>query len=189
MNRTDETIKKVPVKTAKNVAYIGLFTALLVVCSFVTVPTAIPFTLQTLALFLALGVLGGKRGTLTIVCYIFLGIIGLPVFSGFRGGIGVIFGTTGGYIVGFIFTGLLYWGIEKLFGKSYLVTVISMLLGAAVYFAFGTAWFMVVYLKNTGPIGLGSVLTTCVVPFIIPDLIKISLASIVSYKLKDKIKD
>lgn len=187
MNQTKERSTST-LKTARDVAYIGLFTALLAVCSFVTVPTVVPFTLQTLAVFLALGILGGKRGTLAILCYILLGMIGLPVFSGFRGGFGVIFGTTGGYIVGFLFTGLLYWGIEKLFGKSFIVMVISMILGAVVYFAFGTAWFMVVYMNQTGPIGLGSVLGTCVLPFILPDLAKITVASLLSYKLKDKIK-
>ncbi len=187
MNQTKER-STTSLKTARDVAYIGLFTALLAVCSFMTVPTVVPFTLQTLAVFLALGILGGKRGTLAILCYILLGMTGLPVFSGFRGGFGVIFGTTGGYIVGFLFTGLLYWGIEKLFGKSFIVMVISMILGAVVYFGFGTAWFMVVYMNQTGPIGLTAVLDLCVIPFILPDLAKITVAAILSYKLKDKIK-
>ncbi len=188
MNPTKEKSNSTSLRTARNVAYVGLFTALLAVCSFVTVPTVVPFTLQTLAVFLALGILGGKRGTLAILCYILLGMIGLPVFSGFRGGVGVIFGTTGGYIVGFLFTGLLYWGIEKLFGKSFIVMVISMVLGAVLYFSFGTVWFMVVYMNHTGPIGLLSVLELCVFPFILPDLAKITVAAILSYKLKDKIK-
>lgn len=172
---------------AKDVALIGLFTALLAVCSYVSIPTVVPFTLQTLAVFLALGCLGGKRGTIAIALYILMGSIGIPVFSGFKGGFGVILGPTGGYIVGFILTGLLYWGAEKLLGKKFWVMAVLMLLGAVTYFAFGTVWFMIVYLNTTGPIGLLSVLEICVIPFILPDLAKITVALLVSYKLKDKL--
>ena len=92
-----------------NLLYMALFVAVMAICSWVSIPSAVPFTLQTFAVFCALCLLGGKRGTIAILVYIALGAIGLPVFSGFSGGIGILLGTTGGYIWGFLLTGLLYW--------------------------------------------------------------------------------
>ena len=75
--------------------------ALMAVCSWISIPTAIPFTLQTMAVFLAVGLLGGKRGTLAVTAYVLLGAVGAPVFANFSGGIGILLGQTGGYILGF----------------------------------------------------------------------------------------
>ena len=86
----------------RDVAYIAIFTALMAVCSWISIPTAIPFTLQTMAVFLAVGLLGGKRGTLAVTAYVLLGAVGAPVFANFSGGIGILLGQTGGYILGFI---------------------------------------------------------------------------------------
>ena len=131
-----------------------------------------------------LGLLGGKRGTVSILVYILLGAVGLPVFSGFRGGIGILFGTTGGYIIGFIFVGLIYWGAEKLFGTKLPVRIAAMVLGLAVCYAFGTAWFMLVYTRSSGAIALATALGWCVIPFIVPDLIKMGLAVLLSERLR-----
>ena len=79
-----------------DLAYTALFTVLLAVCAWITVPLTVPFTLQTFGVFAALGVLGGRRGTYAVAAYLLLGLAGLPVFSGFRGGPGVLLGTTGG---------------------------------------------------------------------------------------------
>lgn len=174
--------------TTKDITYIGLFTVLIAICSWISVPTAVPFTLQTLGVFLTVGLLGGKRGTISIIIYILLGAVGLPLFAGFSGGIGVIIGTTGGYIIGFLFTGLIMWGIEKLFGSSYLTLAISMLTGLIICYAVGTFWFITVYTQNTGDIGIISVLGLCVFPFIIPDLIKIIIALYLTKRLKKAIK-
>ena len=84
-------------------AYIGLFAVVIAICSWISIPTVVPFTLQTFAVFLAVAILGGKRGTLSVIVYVLLGADGLPVFSGFKGGFGVLLNTTGGYIIGFIF--------------------------------------------------------------------------------------
>ena len=75
------------------------------------------------------------------------------------------------------------WG-EKLIGRKTWVLVLSMILAMTVYFAFGTAWFMVVYARTVGPIGLSAVLGWCVVPFIIPDLLKMALALMLSGRLR-----
>ena len=90
----------------RDIAYIAFFAVVIAVCSWISIPTVVPFTLQTFAVFLTVGVLGGKRGTLAVFVYILLGVCGVPVFSGFSGGIGVLLGQTGGYIAGFLFSAL-----------------------------------------------------------------------------------
>lgn len=167
-----------------DMAYIGMFTVLITICSWISIPTAIPFTLQTFAVFLAVSVLGGKRGTLSVIVYVLLGAIGVPVFAEFTGGLGIILRSTGGYIIGFIFTALVMWLVESLFGRKIWVQAISMVLGMIACYAIGTAWFMFVYMRDTGAVGLTTVLGWCVVPFIIPDGLKIVLALILSSLLK-----
>lgn len=168
----------------RDIVYIGIMTTIITICSWISIPSAVPFTLQTMGVFLAVGILGGKRGTLAVLTYILLGVIGVPVFAGFSGGFGVVLGTTGGYIVGFLFSALVMWGMEKLFGRGKVVLVISMLAGLLICYAVGTVWFMAVYARNTGAIGLGTVLGWCVIPFIIPDLIKIAVAYVLTNRLK-----
>jgi len=166
-----------------DMAYIGLFAVVIAICSWISIPTVVPFTLQTFAVFLAVAVLGGKRGTLSVIVYVLLGAVGLPVFSGFKGGIGVLLNTTGGYIIGFIFSALLMWAFEKAFGKKAWALILSMILALALCYAFGTIWFMIVYANNVGAVGLSAVLGWCVIPFVIPDLIKIALAFILGIRI------
>lgn len=166
-----------------DMVYIGIFTVLIAICSWISIPMTVPFTLQTMGVFLTVGILGGKRGTLAVLVYILLGAIGVPVFAGFTGGIGVLISNTGGYIMGFLLAALLMWGMEKLFGKSNIVLAISMVLGLLVCYTVGTIWFMMVYSANTGAVGIMTVLGWCVFPFIIPDIIKIILALTLKNKL------
>ena len=179
-----ENTKKMYSIRTKDIALIALFTALLAVCSWISVPTAIPFTMQTFGVFLTIGLLGGKRGTAAILTYLLLGAVGLPVFSGFTGGIGHILGPTGGYILGLLLTALLMWLAEALMGKSLKVLAASMVAGLIICYAFGTAWFIIVYTKNTGEIGLMTALGWCVFPYIIPDVIKIILAVVLTRRLR-----
>lgn len=167
-----------------DMAYIALFTVLMAVCSWISIPMAVPFTLQTFGVFAAVGVLGGKRGTFSVLVYILLGAVGVPVFSGFNGGIGILAGKTGGYIIGFLCSALVMWGMEAALGRKPLIRIVSMVIGLAVCYAFGTAWFMLIYARETGAVGVGAVLGWCVIPFIIPDLIKIALAFGLSGKLR-----
>lgn len=167
-----------------DMAYIAVFTVLIAICSWISIPMEIPFTLQTFAVFLSVAILGGKRGTLSVVVYVLLGAIGVPVFAGFTGGIGIILRNTGGYIIGFIFAALSMWLIERLFGRKLWVQAVSMVIGLIVCYAFGTAWFMLVYMRNTGAVGLMTVIGWCVIPYIIPDAVKIALALILSNTLR-----
>ena len=148
---------------------------------------AIVVTAMCIALtyiFTAVGVLGGKRGTLSILVYILLGAVGVPVFAGFSGGIGSLFGNAGGYIIGFLVGALIMWGMEKVMGRKTWALAVQMVVGLIVCYAFGTAWFMIMYTRSAGPVGLVTVLGWCVFPFIIPDLIKIVVALGLTKSLK-----
>lgn len=169
--------------STKDITYIGLFAALITICSWIYIPTTVPFTLQTFGVFTAIGMLGGKRSTISILTYILLGTAGLPVFSGFSGGPGKLLGSTGGYIIGFLFSALVFWLITGLLGTKTPVMVFAMAIGLIVCYAFGTIWFMAVYVKTKSAVGLGTVLGWCVIPFIIPDIIKILLALTVTKRL------
>lgn len=171
-----------------DMAYIALFAVVMAVCAWISIPAAVPFTLQTFGVFLAVGVLGGKRGTLAVVLYLLLGAVGVPVFAGFNGGLGYMLGSTGGYIVGFTLSALTMWGLEAALGKKTWVLALSMVLGLLVCYVFGTGWFMVVYGKNIGPIGLMTALGWCVIPYIVPDLVKIALALLLHRRLASAIR-
>lgn len=166
-----------------DMAYIALFAVGMAVCAWVSVPMAVPFTLQTFGVFLALGALGGRRGTWAVAVYLLLGAVGLPVFSGFQGGLGALLGATGGYLLGFLAAALVYWLVTAKLGTSRPAEALAMALGLAVCYAFGTAWFLAVYARTTGPIGLAAALSWCVVPFLLPDLIKLALAAALSRRL------
>lgn len=174
--------------TTKDMVYIAMFACLMAICAWISIPGQIPFTLQTMGVFLAVGLLGGRRGTLAILVYVLMGAIGLPVFSGFAGGLGKLLGATGGYIIGFLFSALIMWAMEAIPGKKKWVLPLSMVLGLLACYAFGTAWFLVVYTKSKGAISLAAVLGMCVIPYIIPDAIKIACALVLTKVLKPFVK-
>ena len=182
----EDKMSTVAVQRSKtyDIVYIAVFAVIMAICSWISIPATVPFTLQTFGVFIAAGVLGGKRGTLSVLVFILLGAVGIPVFANFSGGIGVLAGPTGGYIIGFLFSALVMWAMEKLPGKKSIMQIVSMVVGLVVCYAFGTAWFMVVYGKANGPVGLVTALGWCVFPFIIPDFIKIALAYVLSRKLR-----
>ena len=174
-----------------DMAYIALFAVLMAVCAWITVPLPKPlvqFTLQTFAMFMALTTLGGRRGLYAMVVYLLLGAVGVPVFSGFRGGLGVLLDTTGGYIIGFAAAALVYWLLTAKLGDSLPVKIAACVLGLAVCYAFGTAWFLVLYARTTGPIGVTTALSWCVLPYIVPDLLKLDLAVVLSGRIKKFLK-
>lgn len=171
-----------------DIVYIALGAALMAICSWISIPLTVPFTLQTFAVFTILTLLGGKRGTLSIIVYILLGAVGAPVFAGFSGGPGVILGATGGYIVGFVCTGLIYIFVMKFFKKSFLSEVIALVIGLIACYALGTLWFMIVYAQNSGAIGVTTALGWCVIPFVIPDLVKLGLGVVVARRVRPVIQ-
>ena len=168
----------------KELVLTAMFAALIAVCSIISIPIgAVPVTLQTFAVCLSAAMLGWKRGTLAVTVYILLGIAGLPVFAGMKGGIGVLAGPTGGYIVGFIPAALIIGLIADKTMRRALPLSLSMVGGVLVCYAVGTIWFMIV----TGR-GLGEALMLCVVPFLVFDAVKIALAVLLSNRLSKIIK-
>lgn len=166
-----------------DITLIALFAAIMAVCSWISIPADVPFTLQTFGVFVAVGLLGGRRGTLSVLVFILLGAVGVPVFAGFRGGVDVLLGPTGGYIIGFLFSALVMWAMERLGEKAW-VRIASMLAGLLVCYVFGTAWFMAVYTMKTGPVTLIAVLGWCVFPFILVDIAKIAAAYLLTARLR-----
>ena len=165
---------------ALNLTMTALFAVIICICSMLSIPAAIPFTMQTFAVFLALFMLGGKYGTLSIAVYILLGITGLPVFHNFTGGIGILMGSTGGFILGFILCGAVYLLMTRPISKKPFFKLISAFAGLVICYITGTLWF--VFTASQGA-GFGTALLTCVVPFIIPDTVKILLAYFISQRL------
>ncbi|MDD6302538.1 MAG: biotin transporter BioY [Bacillales bacterium] len=168
-----------------DICLIALFICLITICSWTTIVGPVPFTLQTFAIFLTLGLLGGRRGTLAILIYILLGAIGLPVFSNFNSGVTALLGPTGGYLLGFVFIGLIFWLIEKIAKNKKIAYIVSNIIGLIICYSFGTIWFMYVYLQSHDSITIITILSWCVFPFIIPDLIKLGFATMLTYKLKN----
>ena len=167
----------------RNMALCGLFTAVLAICAWISLPMGdAVITLQTFGIFLTLGLLGGKRGTITVLVYLLLGAIGVPVFSGFRGGLGALLGTTGGYIFGFMSTSVLYWIMTSI-KDTPRIRLIAMVLGLLLCYGCGSWWYLTRYLSS-GQLTLGLVLLKCVVPYLLPDAIKLALAWILTGKLK-----
>lgn len=169
--------------SAHDLAAIAMSVALIAVCSWISVPTTIPFTMQTFAVCLVAAVFGLRHGVWAVLCYILLGAVGAPVFAGFSGGFGVLLGTTGGYILGFVFTALIVGFAAEKLGRNVPVLAAAMTVGVLVCYAFGTAWFMFVYARQTGPIGLGTALGWCVFPYLLPDAVKVALASALTGRL------
>ena len=168
----------------RDLTHIALFAVLMAVCAWITIPMTVPFTLQIFAVFAALATLGGRRGTYAVAVYLLLGAVGLPVGAGFQGGLGWLLGTTGGYIVGFLCIALIYWLMTAKLGESLPVSIAACVLGLAVCYVFGTIWFMVVYARTTGPVGVMTALGWCVFPYVIPDLLKLMLAVTLSQRIK-----
>lgn len=164
--------------------YTGIFAVLLAICSWISIPTVIPFTLQTFGVFLTILLLGGKQGTTTILIYLLLGCVGIPVFSNFGAGAGYLLGSSGGYALGFLLISLCSWIFETSFGKHGYLQLFSLILGLLCCYAFGTCWFCIVSFGSQGNYNLLNVLSLCVFPFILPDLLKLLFAYIISKRLK-----
>ena len=164
--------------------YTGIFAVLLAICSWISIPTVIPFTLQTFGVFLTVLLLGGRQGCIAISIYLLLGAVGIPVFSNFGAGLGYLLGNTGGYAIGFLFIGLAVWLFEKIFGKKTVSMLFAMILGLILCYTFGTFWFMNISMNGTGASGWMGALTMCVFPFIFPDICKLILAYFISKRLK-----
>ncbi|MBQ9438095.1 MAG: biotin transporter BioY [Lachnospiraceae bacterium] len=163
-----------------DLCHIALFTALISVLAQISIPLpgGVPLTLQTFAVPLAGLILGAKRGTVSAILYVLLGAVGVPVFAGFSGGLGVVFGMTGGFIISFplmaLFAGF---AVDK--GVKSPMLWLWLVLGAVANYAVGTIWFM-----NAAGAGLRAALAACVLPFIPTAILKIILTGLLGRMLR-----
>ena len=168
----------------KNMALCGLFAALFVLCAWLSIPIGdVAITLQTFAVFLCLSVLGGKLGTLTVLVYLLLGAVGIPVFSGFRGGFGILLGPTGGYLTGFLACGLTYWLLTSLFPAR---QTLALLAGLLVCYVFGSLWYYRFYLAAGGSGTITVILIQTLLLYLPPDIVKLFLARRLSKRILEK---
>ena len=158
----------------------ALMAALIAICSQLQIPLpAIPINLALFAVHLAGALLGPAWGTLSVLVYILLGLCGVPVFSGFRAGFATLFGKTGGYLLGYLLDAFLVGYLSRRIGSRFWQLCLSMVIGVAVCYAFGTAWF--IFLTKTT---LAASLSACVLPFLPGDAVKIVLAALLTGRLK-----
>lgn len=174
MNQTSNNSKLI------SLLQISLFAAILSVCSLISIPLTVPITMQTFFIFLICLLIGGKKGTCVILLWILLGIVGLPVFSGFKSAASAILGPTGGYIVGFIFIGITMWIFEYISKNNIFIQILSMLFGLTICYIMGTIWFVIVNTFSNNYISIISAIQLCILPFVIFDVIKMILALVIS---------
>lgn len=169
----------------KDMTITAVMAALICIAGPLTIPMGpIPLSLATFAVYLAGAVTGKKYGTTAVGLYLLIGIIGVPVFSGFSGGFQKLAGVTGGYLIGYLpcafLSGIGAERAEKK-GRKWLLPVM-MTAGTAVLYAIGTAWFMI----QTGN-ALSAALSLCVIPFLPGDTVKILATAILSPMIRKRI--
>lgn len=164
--------------TTKQMTLAALLLAVITVCAQIQIPLVVPMNMALFAVCLTAGLLGKRYGLLTVGAYVLAGALGLPVFAGFMGGPAILVGKTGGYIGGYLLTAwLVGWGREE-YGTGFRNLFCWMLLGTLGCYLLGTVWFVFL----TG-VDVRAALFYCVVPFIIGDLVKITLAVTVVKKM------
>ena len=162
-----------------DVAIIPIFSAIIAVCSWISVTIGVvPINFALFAVYLSAGLLGVYKSAVSVLIYIMLGAFSLPVFAGFSGGIGVLLGSTGGYIAGYLLTAVIV-SIGFKYIKNSIIQIVFMLLGLCACYLFGTLWF--VFVMKTDFL---SALLVCVVPFIVFDILKIAGSYILIKKLR-----
>ncbi len=162
----------------------------------VSVPIGpVPISLGTLGIYMSVTLLGWRLGSLATLVYLLLGLVGLPVFTGFMGGAGRLFGPTGGYLMGYLPMALVSGAVidaaarrfagrgGKLAVLSAAVQILGMVLGTAVLYVFGTAWFCV----QSGS-ALSHAIAVCVTPFIPFDIVKIAVAATVCGTIRRRLE-
>ena len=176
---------------------ISVSAALITVTSWVSIPLGpVPFTLQTMGILAVMLACGGRRGTISVLVYLLMGFCGVPVFAGFKGGAAALTGPTGGFLIGFVLAAMAYWLLEKMIVgrlmtsvlKTWIFGVLNSVVFEAVMYVTGVIWFMTVYAVRTEPVGLSAVLSWCVIPFIIPDIVKLIVAVVIGERARKIVK-
>ncbi len=179
---------------AREVAYLALGVALITVCAWITIPVgAIPVTLQTFAVALIGALFGAVRGLIAVAVYLLMGLIGIPVFSNFNAGVAALLGPTGGYLIGFLFSVVIAGIFSALKIKNHIAKTallyLGLIFGMAVCYFFGTLWFVTVYNRGSAEaVSVAAATMLCVVPYLLPDAVKLFFAALLGVKLKPYVK-
>ena len=174
----------------KKMTLCALFAALTAVCAQISLPIGpVPITLTLLPILLCAVLMDKRYATVSTLVYALMGLIGLPVFSGFSGGVSHLIGPTGGYIVGFAAMAAVYGLTVHFAGESRKAKILGMVLGLIACYAFGTVWFVLVYSAQKGAVSVLSALSWCVFPYILPDLVKMALAFLLSERVAKSLKN
>jgi biotin transport system substrate-specific component len=167
----------------RQLTLIGVMAAVTCILGPLSLPIGVvPISLTNLAIYFAIYALGGKRGTLSYIVYLFIGLVGLPVFSGFSGGLPKLFGPTGGYLIGFVFMAFISGIFIDKFSNKIYMCFLGMVLGTIVTYIFGTAW-----LSYETHMPFNKALTVGVLPFIPGDIVKITIASLIGPQIKKRL--
>ena len=172
------------VSSTKKMILCAFFAALTAIFSQITLPlpfTPVPINLATLSVLMAGALLGAKAGAVSQLIYLLAGAVGLPVFSRFSGGLSVLVGPTGGYLIGYLFAALVAGARCKKTNRHKITTIFTMIFAMVICYLFGTMWYI---LSTHTP--LSAALTTCVLPFLAGDAIKIIIALVLIPSLRDK---
>lgn len=172
--------------STRQIALVGLMTAVICILGPIAVPlpfSPVPVSLTNLAIFLSLFVLGMKKGTISYVIYLLLGLVGLPVFSAFTGGPGKLLGPTGGYLIGFLFMAVISGFFIDKWTNSIVVCVTGMILGSTVCYLFGTVW-----LSFQGHMSFSAALAAGVLPFLPGDVAKMLIAAIAGRQIRKRLR-
>ncbi|MBE5992006.1 MAG: biotin transporter BioY [Paenibacillaceae bacterium] len=164
----------------KEITLCALFASLTAILSQITIPIGpVPVNFAHLSTFLAAGLLGSRLGALSQLTFVLMGAAGLPVFSGFNGGLTRIAGPTGGYIIGYVVSAYVTGWVLERFGKRTVKTLaLSILAGWLVTYSFGTLWFS--YITHTS---FTAALSLCVIPFLPGDLLKTCITIVLVRRL------
>lgn len=159
---------------------IAAMAALLCVAAPWSIPIGpIPLSLATFVVYLIGVVLGGVDGMIVVGVYLLLGAVGVPVFTGFAGGVQKLLGVTGGYLVGYLPCVALVGFLSDRFPQKRLWQIVGMLGGTVLLYALGTAWFMLQSGRT-----LAESLGLCVLPFLLGDAAKIAVAVTIGVPLR-----
>mgnify|MGYP002619667529 FL=1 len=168
----------------REMALIALMAAVTCILGPLSVPIGVvPISLTNFAVYLAIYVLGCRRGTISYIVYLLLGLVGLPVFSGFSSGVGKLFGPTGGYLIGFIFMALICGFAIDRFEAKPIPSMIGMILGTIVCYLFGTGW-----LAYQAGMTFYQALAAGVLPFIVGDLVKMVICAVVGPQIRRRLE-
>ena len=173
--------------TDKNIRFLtgtALMTAALCVLGPMSLPIGpVPITLTNLTIYFFLYILGTKQSAAAYLVYLLVGMAGLPVFSGYSGGLQKLAGPTGGYLIGFIPMILMAGPVVERMWQNRVVCIAAMELSVWVAYLFGTAW-LAVSLQRT----FGEALAMGVIPFLLVDFLKIAAAAVVGPELKYRLQ-